>query len=682
MFRMTVLMAIGLLSSTVYVSPIGWDSNTGLSPTVGSSSGPVLTIQHAIDLVRGMPGTHTVEVAAGKYVVTAPIQLTAADSGLTLEGAAGALPIILGSQQITGFQKVSGGWWEAPVPAGMTFSQLYVNGNRRLRPRVPSSGYLYVGGVGPVTDASGATSSFQCNPGDLNPSVNYAGAEAYIFNTWNASEATVASVSNNTVTLTAPTGTGAAYTQIQQGHRYFLENVRAAFGNPGDWYLDTSRSVLMVMPEAGDDMTTAEVRAPVVQNLLQVEGNHLENDYATNISIQNLSFRQTAYSLPAQGRQWLFGAMDLTGALQFTDAQTCTINDCQLEQCGGYAIEFDNGCNGMTVTNNVMSDEGGGGVKSGSVAYTTATSLWTQNVTIEDNLIQSVGRIHPDAPAIVISQSPNNLIRHNTIQDTYFTPIYLPGTSNYGPSLEYGEAVSDNFITQVGQGELSDMGLIYLSGVSPGSWFIGNIGSNVTCDPQGYGGWGIYLDQGASDVDVERNVISNVSSSGFYQNYGEDNVIKNNIFANGMFCDVGLNTPENHLSFTFEHNILYGSSYNVFRGTWTGADYVMDYNVYWHPTRTPVWNGDTFAGWQATGHDTHSVYSDPLFVNAANGNFNLQAGSPATSLGMSPIQISGAGITWTSHQPFGPQTMPVNSGAASPLRFNMKLEPSRRRKSS
>jgi hypothetical protein len=81
-----------------------------------------------------------------------------------------------------------------------------------------------------------------------------------------------------------------------------------------------------------------------------------------------------------------------------------------------------------------------------------------------------------------------------------------------------------------------------------------------------------------------------------------------------------------------------------------------DYNCFYPSTlrfRRNRWaTGDTaynsLALWQAgTGLDQHSISADPLFVNAAAGDFHLQAGSPCVHaaydrLGLSPGYASGA----------------------------------------
>ena len=57
--------------------------------------------------------------------------------------------------------------------------------------------------------------------------------------------------------------------------------------------------------------------------------------------------------------------------------------------------------------------------------------------------------------------------------------------------------------------------------------------------------------------------------------------------------------------------------------------------------------------WQIDGADQHSIIADPLFVNAASGDFHLKPDSPALKLGFKPIPLESIGpypddgrVTW------------------------------------
>ena len=78
----------------------------------------------------------------------------------------------------------------------------------------------------------------------------------------------------------------------------------------------------------------------------------------------------------------------------------------------------------------------------------------------------------------------------------------------------------------------------------------------------------------------------------------------------------------------------------------TNVTYVSDWNIFYNPnlTRDQLdFGGRSWAQWQAEGHDLHSLYVDPMFVDPANHDFRLRPDSPALKLGFQPIDMSHVG---------------------------------------
>jgi hypothetical protein len=80
-------------------------------------------------------------------------------------------------------------------------------------------------------------------------------------------------------------------------------------------------------------------------------------------------------------------------------------------------------------------------------------------------------------------------------------------------------------------------------------------------------------------------------------------------------------------------------------------------NLYWmanaksgvsatFPGRCLECSNTSLAEWRALGYDTDSVVADPLFVDAAYGDFRLKAGSPALALGIQSVDVSLCGPSW------------------------------------
>jgi hypothetical protein len=188
------------------------------------------------------------------------------------------------------------------------------------------------------------------------------------------------------------------------------------------------------------------------------------------------------------------------------------------------------------------------------------------------------------------------------------------------------------------------MGGIYTLGPSPGTRLIGNRIHDVWS--YSYGGWGIYNDEGSSDIVVESNLVYRTRTGGYHQHYGRENRIANNIFAFSSGAQIQRSRAESHRSFSFERNIVYwGPDGTLLNGSWQDANFTVGSNLYWTASTNPVLFGSlTFAEWQATGRDAGSMIGDPLFANPEQGDFRIKACSPAFALGFVPLDPGAAGV--------------------------------------
>ena len=188
-----------------------------------------------------------------------------------------------------------------------------------------------------------------------------------------------------------------------------------------------------------------------------------------------------------------------------------------------------------------------------------------------------------------------NRILHNDIHDFSYTGVSVGWTWGYGPALAQNTLVAYNRIYNIGRGLLSDMGGIYTLGSQQGSVLSHNLIHNVqTFD---YGGWGIYPDEGTTGLTVRDNVVYGCKSAGFHQHYGKDNVIENNIFALNGEAQLARTRAEDHLSFTFAHNIVFWTQGSLLHGNWTGGQVALDDNLYWNAGGGAVtFDGKTLAG--------------------------------------------------------------------------------------
>jgi hypothetical protein len=194
---------------------------------------------------------------------------------------------------------------------------------------------------------------------------------------------------------------------------------------------------------------------------------------------------------------------------------------------------------------------------------------------------------------------------------------------------------------------LSDMGAVYTLGIQKGTVVRNNLIHDVSAFT--YGGWGLYPDEGSTDIVWENNIVYRCKNAGFHQHYGRENIVRNNIFAFNKENQVMRTRPEPHVSFIFTNNIVYHDTGNLLGSNWSNDNYRMNHNVYYDTRLVAKPEAMKFAGasleqWRQRGHDQDSVIADPEFVDAAAFNFALKPTSPALKLGFKPIDTSTVGI--------------------------------------
>ncbi len=135
-------------SGDFYVATNGNDSWPG---TLGQ---PFKTVDRARVAVQGLK-THVsgrtirVLIRGGTYYLPSTWTFTAEDSGsagtpILYANYPGETPVISGGRLLTNWRTGPNGSWEMTLPSGVYFTQLWVNGARRYRPRTTPSGYIYL----------------------------------------------------------------------------------------------------------------------------------------------------------------------------------------------------------------------------------------------------------------------------------------------------------------------------------------------------------------------------------------------------------------------------------------------------------------------------------------------------------------------------------------------------------
>src|SRR5581483_805991 len=238
-------------------------------------------------------------------------------------------------------------------------------------------------------------------------------------------------------------------------------------------------------------------------------------------------------------------------------------------------------------------------------------------------------------------------VTHNEIYDFYNGAIRIGFKLNIrnGRGNAHDNLAAYNLVYNLGQGVTSDMGGIYTSNSdTKGNQILNNVIHDVVHDPGpgGYGGGGLYFDQGSSNIVAKNNLVYRVSGAGLFVNFADifdgdtpqNNVVSNNIFA---FSKKRLlqRGGESRNTFSFTHNIVYYDQGQIQAepGKWSCTNdctdyFFLDYNMYWHTKgekpefittgrenpRRDITRHD-FKAWQQMGEDQHSIIADPMFAN-------------------------------------------------------------------
>jgi hypothetical protein len=661
----TTTLTTATLGAEFFVSPAGGDTNSGSQAAPFASFARAQAAARAARKAEPDAGV-AVNFASGVYTLGQPLQFTPLDSGdsvakpVIYRAEPDAEVIISGGQLITGWQPDPhrSHLWRTRVtnPAAHTnqlwrFEQLWINGQRAIRARTPD--WMDFSTLEGVTEKSTGVAgppmqhTFTVPPGMLSAlrglsTVELQDVQIVVIHNWDTTREWLQAVSPTNETLTTRGFKMKPWNKLKRGCLFYLENYLAALDAPGEWYLDRD-GWLYYWPRLDEDMATAKAIAPVLDQFLSVQGQ--PQSPVQHLRFEGLQFRYSACRIPAEGFAPSQAAMNLAAtAVQLDGASDIQFTNCAVEHIGSTALWFRHDCHDCGVEHSRLLDLGVSGVRIGETKIVPG-DVRTARIVVDNCIVQSGGRLRPDAPAVWVGQTGDNTISHCDIGDFFYTGISAGWTWGYGENAAKRNRIEYNHIHHLGYRMLSDMGGVYTLGPSEGTVVRNNVIHDVYGG--GYGGWGLYLDEGSSDILCENNLVYNVLDGGLHEHFGKDNVFRNNIFAYSDEGQIAITKSEPHVSFSFEHNLVYWNEGELLGyGGWkNGATVILSSNLYWRAQGQPIdFAGKTWAQWQAKGNDRGSIIADPLFVDAARRDFRLQPDSPAGKIGFRPFDASEAGL--------------------------------------
>ena len=531
------LQAVARLMLCLPLTQVAAAVDIVVNPADGAA-GLVQALQSARDTRlrnKNKPQAIRIVLKAGTYVLKEPFVIGSADSGtsdapLVIEPEVPGSVTLVGGAALPMGDKSGKQWTFTPAQeidraAERSGGQLYVNGRRAVLAREPNEGswmFVHAPSKDQLLMSPADASKVQQLLADQRDR-----AIINLMQSWTSGMHRAGAPTPDGDGLTLQPAPKWPMLMFGSAQRFFIENVPGALDAPGEWLAQNGR--LQYIPRKEDGATGTAVW-PRLPTLLVIHGDDNGDRKVRHVQVKGLKFAYTGVTTSIRGWVDMQAATDIAAAIEIDNAEDIHLTRCDVRHTGGFGVWLKAGVLNSEVSSCVMDDLGAGGIKVG-MTQTQGRSKTGHN-TVDHNVLMNTGRTFPGAVALWVGKSGNNVLTDNVIGHTTYTGISVGWTWGYGDQDADGNQIKRNVLFDIGQGVLSDIGAIYTLGQGKGTEVSGNLIRQVQDYPHyGAGAWGIYNDEGSSNVTVNGNVVVGTRSGGYHLHYGRDNVVRHNLFA-------------------------------------------------------------------------------------------------------------------------------------------------------
>lgn len=541
----------------LFVDPVkGDDRKRGTTP--GQA---VRTLPAAVEILKARPassGDVTVWLRGGRHRLDRTLTLTAlpGDPHVTWRSYPDERARITGSRTIMGWRetRVNGRRaWQTTVPAldggeEWNFKTMFVNDERRSRPRLPESVDAFLDAFEPIRDLEtqnywfqkGTTDSeplaFVYREGDLDPTwQNLTDIDVVATTQWITERGPLASVDPATRTARLQ---HRPVTKMWAGRHYYLDNVKEALRKPGQWYLDRPTRILTYLPRDRERLSSTSITAPVVEVMIDIRGTEAQPVSGHHFVDLAIGWNEWDYYQQVPFDVTDQAASRTRGAVEVRHASSISFEQVRFAHVGERALDVGRNTRDITVSRCEVAHAGSGALRAGSEAQEPDWGKYqTSAITVTDSHFHHLGEVFHNAAGVHLGDLRDAKVVYNHIHDVIYSPVSMGWTWDYTDRGNANNLIAHNHIHDAGFNFIADMAGIYVLGLQRGGRVEHNHIHHVLGEKSPSAG--IYFDQGSSLLTVRDNWVHHNRQGIVAPNSSAGIDVVNNVISENEVFQVG-----------------------------------------------------------------------------------------------------------------------------------------------
>ncbi|AOZ99216.1 L-rhamnose mutarotase [Flavobacterium commune] len=552
-----------------------WVATNGNDANEGTKASPLATVHMALRKARELRRLKDASVKGGIHIIikdgtyyfdeplfVRPEDSGTADSPTTIEADANAKPIFNGGIEIKNWKKTTtsinglkkGTVWVADAPeiAGelINYRQLWVNDVKAVRAKSTA-------GTTMERILSWDKETETCWIPFKDKSIKFEpGMEMFIVQWWAIANLRIKNI--EVKKDSARLSFEKPESRVQSEHpwpapwisknngnsAFFLNNGLSMLNEAGEWYLDRKNRKIYYIPRAGENMASAKVTVPVLENLIQIKGTI--DSPVHDVKFKGISFQYSNWlrpsqqgHVPLQAGMYLLDAYKLKtpgtpnqaslenqawvgrprAAVEVNFANNTIFESCSFEHLSSTGLDLHKGTNNNKVQGNLFKDIGGNGINLGvfsEEAFEAHLPLQVKddrevcsNELIADNLITNVANEDWGCLGIAAGFVKNLTIEHNEISDVAYSGISMGWGWTHTENVMRNNKILANKIHHYAK-HLHDVAGIYTLSSQPDSRIEENYIDKVYNSPYAHDPFlwlYLYTDEGSQGFTIKNNWI-------------------------------------------------------------------------------------------------------------------------------------------------------------------------------